>query len=176
MGEMVLKEERTGIEKKFFDLCLKIAQEESLAIYDLDYIPGSKSLKVFVVNQGTRTAIISDCIKIDKALTPYFETEDWMPETILLEVSSPGLFRQLNSIDHFKNVAGEKVALNLIKKLSVSDFPEIPKMLARDKKIIGTLKSTNENGIELAWENFTCFIPFTNIKKANLESDLSEKE
>jgi len=173
---MVLKTARTGIEKKFFDLCSKIAKNENLEVYDLDYIPGSRSLRVTIINRETNTACLEECVRVDKALTPYFETEDWLPETILLEVSSPGLFRQLNTIEHFRSVEGETITLNLAKKLSHEQVVGIPKSLLNNKKIMGILEETKEHGIALNIAKFSCFIAFENIKKANLESDITESE
>ena len=62
---MVLKEERQGLEKKFFELSVKVVAEQGLQIYDMDYFPGSGEWRIFIFNEGTDTAVIEDCVRVD---------------------------------------------------------------------------------------------------------------
>tara|TARA_Y100000590_G_scaffold470750_1_gene669290 strand:- start:60665 stop:61147 length:483 start_codon:yes stop_codon:yes gene_type:complete len=160
------------MDKKFFELCQKVVSAEGLEIYDLDYLPGSHELRLYIQNPETRTAVIEDCIKIDKAMTPYIEEEEWMPSELTLEVSSPGVYRNLTSLEHFKIVEGQNVQLTLKKKLD-DDLEGLPKKLKGQKKIIGTLIEVLEEGIALEIEDLKINLKYDEIKKANLEVDIA---
>lgn len=169
---MVLRGERTGIDKKFFELCSKVVVTEGLKLYDMDYLPGSLELRLYIYNPETNTAVIEDCVKIDHALTPYFESEQWMPQEISLEVSSPGVFRTLKTVEHFKMAEGEKVAMVLKGKLEKDAHPEAPKSILNDKKIMAQLKAASEDGVKLEEEGYEFELKYEEIKKANIEKDL----
>ena len=112
---MLVDKDRSGIEKKFFELCSKVVAAQCLSIYDLEYVRSNKLLRVYIINEETNTAVIDECVGVDRAMSPYFESEDWIPEEIILEVSSPGLFRKLKTRKHFECVIGSNIEL-VVKK------------------------------------------------------------
>ncbi len=172
---MALKEDRTGLEKKFYDLCEKLVPEAGLELYDLEYLPGSYELRVYIRNPQTKTAVIEDCIAVDRALTPFLE-EEWVPEKLTLEVSSPGLFRVLRTSAHFAEVAGENVCLTLRERIDAAQYPGLPKSVEKNKKFVALMTGVHETGIEILIDEMKVKIPFENIKKANLETSLNHKE
>ncbi|MBP9673975.1 MAG: hypothetical protein KBD63_02685 [Bacteriovoracaceae bacterium] len=64
---------RNELEQKFFELCNLVVQEQGLCLYDLFYNASSALLRLFIMNKKTGTALIEDCVKVDSALSPYFE-------------------------------------------------------------------------------------------------------
>ena len=169
---MVLREERQGLEKRFFELSVKVVAEQGLQLYDMDYLSGNGEWRIFVYNEETNTAVIEDCVRVDKALTPYVEDSDWMPENLTLQVSSPGIDRSLKSIDHFEKVIGKRVKLILLKRLSPEHFPGLPKSLKGEKKVVAKLVSLNDDGLTLSYrDEFTFSLGFSDIKKANQEPE-----
>lgn len=169
---MVLRAERTGMEKRFFELCERVVPETGLELYDLDYLTGSSELRVFIRDPQTKTAVIEDCMKVDRALSPYLE-EDWTPESLTLEVSSPGLFRHLRTMDHFKEVIGEQITLTLSGKLEGEGLSKAALGL---KKVTAPLKALSDEGVVVEIENQDIVIKFEKIKKANLETELAPRE
>lgn len=174
---MELKLERKGIEKKFYDLCLQVVKEQGLSLYGLDYINGQNLLRLFVENPQTRTAQLEDCARVDRALTPFFESEEWMPEEVTLEVSSPGVYRDIKEAFLFGELIGERISLNLFRKIEVhkeieSSLSSVEKKLLKDKKVIVYLRAVNDESIKVSAEKESdnCFeISFEDIKKANVE-------
>lgn len=166
---MVLRQSRTGLEQKFYELCERVIPETGLELYDLDYLPGSGELRVYIRNPETMTAVIEDCIAVDRALSPFLE-EEWTPSKLSLEVSSPGLFRSLRTVAQFKETKGEKVALTLTKKIEDNDLPP---SIKNNKKLIGTLLRADESGVELDIEGHSLAIGYDMIKKANLETEIA---
>ncbi len=167
---MVLKPERKGKEKLFFDLCTQVVKENMLEVYDLDYFPGQSLLRVFIYDRATETATLDDCAKIDRALTPFIESEDWMPQELNLEISSPGIYRSLNSLDHFSKSIGKSLSVLLCRKLDSNSFSGLPKKLLNTKKINGLLVECNDNEILLKNKESKLRLEYSEIKKANIEN------
>ncbi len=169
---MVLKSESTGVEKKFYELCSKLCAELNLEIYDLDYLKGSHTLRVFIMDPATKTAVIEDCSRLDRALTPFIEEEEWMPSELTLEVSSPGMFRHLSSVKHFEMSIDQDIQFSVMARLVSEKFPGLPKSLQGERKIIGKLKSVDSEGICVIANDFELNLKYEEIKKANLEPAL----
>lgn len=167
----VLKPGPKGLEKKFIELASQVVGECGLDIYDVEYIPGSHTLRVFIQNPHTKTAELDDCVKVDRAFTPYFDTLDWIPEEIILEVSSPGIYRDLKKVEHFVSAVGQPINVTIKKKLD-GDYP---KKLAGQRRFVASLTRATEEGIELEWEKqVTLNLNYDDIKKANVEPDIAE--
>ncbi len=157
----------TTIERKFFDKCNPIIEAEGLETYDLSYVPGSTTLKIFIQNPKTKTALIDDCVRVDHALDPVF-TEEWVPETIVLEVSSPGVFRPLKTQKHFEQAVGEWIALTLEEEILVSVAGKERKLRSLRAKLLGI----NGEQLQLQSENFEISVDAQKIKKATLDPEI----
>lgn len=167
---------RTGIEKKFYELVEKIVKEESLDLYAMDYLNGSQVLRVFIQNPETKTATLEDCARIDRAMTPFVEESDWMPDSLTLEVSSPGVYRDLKELQHFHTAVGERLALSLYEKVGTEDFlsgAEIDKKILKDKKLTAyLLEIDGSDSLQFGSQKAgrpQFKIKLENIKKANVE-------
>lgn len=170
---MVLKGPRQGMELKFFDLTTKILSENNLELYEMEWNPSSGNLVVYVINPETNTAVLEDCVKVDRGFTPYMETETWIPDNFTLEVSSPGLYRVLTTVKHFQNVVGEEVMLHLVTKIDDAKYPDFPKALRNNLKIKAKLISADDTKIVVDAKGSEVEIPYEQIKKANLETDIN---
>jgi ribosome maturation factor RimP len=173
---MDINKQRIGLDKKFFHLCEPLVIESGYRLYDLQYIPATKTLRLFIENPNTKTALIEDCVKVDHALNTPFETEDWIPEGIVLEVSSPGIYRELTSLEHFKSYLQSQVLVVIMGKLSDEQIKVLPKEFWSSKKILGILSSVGDKNIELNVNGKKIRLDFTQIKKVTLEPDLDFKE
>lgn len=173
---MVLRGPRSGMELKFYDIALKILGDLGLEMYDLEWSAPSGELRLFIMNPKTKTALIDDCVQVDRAFTPFIETESWMPENLTLEVSSPGLFRNLTAVEHFKGVVGEELTLALTKKIDETVYPDFPKVLRNNLKIKVKLLEVRDESILVDARGVEVEIPYTQIKKANLETDFNNHQ
>jgi ribosome maturation factor RimP len=173
---LVLKGERNGLELKFFELTTTILNELSYNLYDLEWSGSSGILTVYIMDPKTNSALIEDCMKVDRAFSPYVESLEWIPQNLTLEVSSPGLFRHLNRIDHFKMSLGEELLLTLNKSISEEMSPDLPKALRNNMKLKVLLESVNDENITVDIKGVKVVIPYLQIKKANLETNINYKE
>ncbi len=170
---MVIKGPRVGLELKFFELTSKIVTENDLVLYDMQWHAPSGNLTVYIMNADSKSAVLDDCVKVDRAFNPYMETEDWIPDNFTLEVSSPGLYRQLTCVEHFKAVINEDVMLHLVSKVDETKYLDFPKSMRNNLKLKVKLVDVVENGIVVDAKGCVLEVPFEQIKKANLETDLS---
>ena len=168
--------ERKGLEKKFFELCSEVVSEFNLELYALDYLPGSHVLRVFIQDPSTKTAVLENCAAVDRKLTPFIEELEWMPSELTLEVSSPGVYREIKEGSHFVEVVGQRLALNLGRKLQVEDIfenlnaPNCKKLAIGQKKIVAKLESiSGEEFVFNFQDEFKFLVSIQGIKKANVE-------
>jgi ribosome maturation factor RimP len=155
---MKLDIDKSGVEKKFYELALKLASENALELYDLEYIPSKGLLRIFIMNPETKTALIEDCAKIDHAFDPYLE-ESWVPD-FTLEVSSPGMFRSLKTKRHFEISIGEYVKLTLAQAVE------------GEMKLRAKLEDIKEDKLTINYKNKSLDVSFEQIKKAQLDPSI----
>ncbi len=162
---------RTGTEKKFHDLCGPVVRSLGYLLYDLEYLASQKLLRLYIMDPATKSAVIEDCVKVDNALTPAFESEEWIPEEVVLEVGSPGVYRHVNSLAHFQMGLGEVHEVVITGQLDAVANPGLPKALASAKKFRGELKEATPASVVLVVDGKDVKIPFAQIKKAGLDPD-----
>ena len=132
----------SSIEIKFIELCNKLLPEKGFGVYDVRYLSGSSTLRILITKSGSVSGIgIDDCISVDKLLSPFIDEEDWLPQNFVLEVSSPGLFREIRTVDQLKYSVGELV------KVKTNSVPEDKTL--KNQKLTGTLLSYNAEALVL---------------------------
>lgn len=160
------------IELKFRDKAQAICNELGYVLYDLNYVSGAKTLRVFIMNKETQTALIEDCINVDRAFSPFMDAESWIPEEIILEVSSPGIYRHVSTPEHFSWAKGQAAIIFLKKTLGElfpGDFKEKDGKL---KKFTAIIEDSDGESVTFNFnKDFSLKINYTEIKKANLEPD-----
>lgn len=169
---MDITQERSGLEKKFFLMCEPVVQEAGYRLYDLEYISTQKLLRLYIQDPRTGSALIEDCVKVDHALTPAFESETWIPEDVVLEVSSPGVYRHLANLEHFRLTIGEVIAVVIMGQLADEQTAGAPKGIKGEKKFRGKLLEVGEDSFTVEVKNFPLKIAYKQVKKANLDPDL----
>ena len=128
---------------------LNVSVNKKTSGQDIQIIIDSSS-GVNLDNCAFASKIAGDIIKIDNLYDDNFN----------LEVSSPGINRQLFSIDDFLSYKGYKVKIKL--KLAVE----------KQKNFIGTIGNIENQNILITTDHKDIIIDFNNIKKANLQRDI----
>jgi len=169
---MFLDEEKKGIEGKFYELSKEVIAGVNLSLYDLEFVKSSNTLRIYILNESTNTATLEECASVDRAMGPLIESNSWIPESLVLEVSSPGIFRKLTSHDHFLRAKGSMVELILNKDLNLSSS-EIGKKIKNKKKIRAMILEINKQDIEIELDGEKVAIDFNDIKKASLSPDIN---
>ena len=137
------------LKKDFFVLNLRLRQSKSTPNISV-IVDSSKTVSVddcaYVSN------VINDVLKVDEKFSDY--------KDFALEVSSPGINRELFTLSDYKKYVGEKVQIKLKKSLNGV------------KNIKAKLIAVDDGFIKISSRNETYTIEFDNIKKANLNIDI----
>ncbi len=106
---------KSDIEAKTEALLQPIAERCGVTIYDVEYVKeaGEWYLRAYIDKEGGVN--INDCVDVNHALSDALDEDDFIEEAYTLEVSSPGLGRQLKKDRHFANSLGQEVELKLFK-------------------------------------------------------------
>lgn len=170
---MELIKKRSGIELKLYELTKDIVSDNGYELYDVDYVPGSSTLRVFIMDAETKTAVIEDCIKVDRAFSPYCDEETWIPSDFVLEVSSPGVYRALKAYEHFVDAVDSIILCSITGNLDDEEKEKLSKADKNNKKFRGVLLAVNEKEIIIDLNGNELKLTFEQLKKASLDPDLN---
>jgi ribosome maturation factor RimP len=80
---------------------------------DVEIVPGGEAVIRITLDRPagqTETPIgIDDCSNVHRLLNPMFDVWDPLPGAYTLELSSPGEKPRLRTLEHFRQVLGEKI-------------------------------------------------------------------
>ena len=116
--------------------------------------PAGWVLRVIIYKEGGTS--VDDCAKVSRELSRLLDVEDLIPQKYMLEVSSPGLDRPLQSERDFLRNRGEKVRLTV----------EIAGTFAT---VTGIIDNVRDGMLVLKDDAGMVSHPLTAIKKARLE-------
>ncbi len=169
----IIKEFKNQLEINFKAICESELPKIGLDLYDINFKTSTGELTIYIFDKKTGSAVIEDCIKVDQMLTPFIESESWVPENLTLEVSSPGIYRHLNSLWHFEKAIGEKAQFILNTPCSEANILEknetTTKGLKGNTKFIGIISKVGSKSVVVNVEQAQIKLPFEIIKKANID-------
>ena len=119
-------------------------------------------IRIYIDKDGGVT--IEDCARFSSDVEEVFDAEDLFPWAYVLEVSSPGIERELYSLADFVKFSGQ------LAKVKVSSE------ISGQKNFVGTIGAVNDGVIE--FEDRTVgpvSIPHEAVVKANLKMDLGKE-
>ena len=100
-------------ESRAEELLQPIAEAHQVSIYDVEYVKEGKEwyLRAYIDKPGGVN--INDCENVSREFSTVLDQEDLIQDAYILEVSSPGLGRQLKKDRHLQNSIGEEVIVKL---------------------------------------------------------------
>ena len=103
---------REVYERKTEVLLKPLMEEHRFELVDVEFVKeaGNWFLRVYIDKPGGIT--IDDCELISRALSDKLDEEDFIVESYILEVSSPGLGRPLKKEKDFVRSQGQSVEVN----------------------------------------------------------------
>ena len=124
---------RTDIEIYVEELVMPIIEEGNFELVDVEYVKEGANwyLRVYADKEGGIN--IDDCVTISRALEVKLDEKDVIADAYILEVSSPGLGRQLKNDRDYKRSLGEEIEFKLYKARN------------KQKEFEGILKDFDEN-------------------------------
>lgn len=102
-------------EARCTELLMPIVEKNSFELVDVEYVKeaGNYYLRAYLDKPGGIT--IDDCELVSRALSDLLDKEDFIEDSYILEVSSPGLDRPLKKDKDFERSIGSDVELKLFK-------------------------------------------------------------
>jgi len=127
-----------------------------LELVDIEFVKEGEShyLRVFIDKPGGIS--LEDCKMVNEELSQGLDREDPIPQSYILEVSSPGLNRPLKKEKDFQRFTGREVKIKTF----------VP--LGEQKVFKGILKGFNQGIVSVETEAGVKEIPLDKIAKANL--------
>ena len=142
---MTKKEE---YEQKTEKLLEPIMVKNNFELVDVEYVREGSNwfLRAYIDKEGGFT--VDDCELVSRELSELLDAKDFIPDSYILEVSSPGLGRQLKKDKDFARSIGEDVEIKLYKAVKIQYKG---KTISR-KDLFGVLIQYNEEKITIETE------------------------
>ena len=123
------------------ELVMPIIEEGNFELVDVEYVKEGANwyLRVYADKEGGIN--IDDCVTISRALEAVLDEKDVIEDAYILEVSSPGLGRQLKKDRDYKRSLGEEIEFKLYKARN------------KQKEFEGILKDFDENTFTITLDN-----------------------
>lgn len=105
------------------EIVAPFAEQLGLDIWDIRFVKEGTDwyLRIFIDKEGGIS--IDDCVDLTHAITKPLDEADPISQSYTLEVSSPGVERELITDSHFEKYIGSAVMLRLIRPIDkVRDF------------------------------------------------------
>lgn len=138
---------REEYESRAEKLLEPLMEENHFELVDVEYVKeaGNWYLRAYVDKEGGIT--LDDCELVNRRWSDMMDEEDFIPDAYILEVSSPGLGRQLKKEKDFNRSIGEEVDVKFYKSRKIPAGKNGKEISV--KEITGTLKAFTKDTITL---------------------------
>ena len=101
-------------------LAQPLADELGYELWDVEYVREGADYYLRITIDSEAGITIDDCERFSRAIDPILDEEDPVPDSYHLEVSSPGIERELKTPAHIAACTGETVEARLFAPLEGS--------------------------------------------------------
>ena len=132
---------REAYEQKTEKLLIPIMEANGFELVDVEYVKeaGNWYLRAYIDKPGGIT--VDDCEVVNRELGDLLDRDDFIDESYILEVSSPGLGRPLKKERDFIRSKGEEVEIRTYR------------MVDRQKEFRGVLKAWDKDTVTIEYED-----------------------
>ncbi len=134
---------RESYEQKTEEILLPIVEEYGFELVDVEYVKEGSTwyLRAYIDKPGGIT--VNDCEAVSRRLSDILDEDDYIDDSYVLEVSSPGLGRPLKKEKDFKRSLGKEVEIRTYR------------MVDKKKEFTGILKAYDEDTVTIELEDET---------------------
>ncbi len=134
---------RESYEQKTEEILIPITGEMGYELVDVEYVKegGTWYLRAYIDKPGGLS--IDDCEAVSRRLSDILDEKDFIDDSYIMEVSSPGLGRPLKKEKDFKRSLGEEVEVRTYR------------MIDRQKEFTGILKDYDKDSVTVAFSDGT---------------------
>lgn len=143
------------LEEKVEELVTPKINSIGYRVYDVMYVKEGKDnyLRIFIDNDEGIS--LNDCEKVNDAITDMLDEANYIKDQYFLEISSPGVERNIRKNEHLQESLGMEITVKLFKPIE------------KKKEYNGILKSFSEEVVTLIVENEEVNIPRNIISSMN---------
>lgn len=155
---------KPNVTEKVKQIAERIAEEKALELVQVELIGADRGLtvRIFIDKEGGVSH--EDCAKVSREVGDILELEEIIPTEYILEVSSPGLERELFKLKDFVRYAGSLAKIKTRQPIN------------GQRNFRGRILAVE--GEEIVFDdrtNGTVKVPFEAVKEAKLEIDIEEE-
>ncbi|MFP5520002.1 MAG: ribosome maturation factor RimP [Bdellovibrionia bacterium] len=148
-------------------LVANVCQQHGCYLYDIEFVGLGKGRTLRVFIDSEQGAGIDECSHVATSLNEHPELDKIVPgESYNLEVSTPGLDRELKKPWHFEKVIGKKIYVKTRKPLEAMGVED--KKWKAAKTVETVLEAADGEGILFKPKECEIRIPYQEIDKAKL--------
>ena len=120
-----------------------VLEQHQFELVDVEYVRevGVWYLRCYIDKEGGIT--VDDCEVISRLLGEWLDKEDFIEDSYILEVSSPGLGRPLKKDKDLERSLGEEVEIRTYRPID------------RQKEFVGELKAYDKESVTIVYEDDT---------------------
>lgn len=152
-----------NISQTVLELALPIAKELNLNIWDVQYVKEGADMYLRITIDSDDGITIEDCERFHNAIDPVLDEADPIEDAYHLEVSSPGVERELKTDEHILKFIGSTVCAKTYAPIN------------SQKTFIGTLMGLEDNKILLRCNEKDIAINRSSIAKLNIHFDFKKQ-
>lgn len=153
----------TTVEKRIEEIALRVCADYGVEFVHVD-VAGAQKPTIRITIDKPEGVTHVDCANVSRQVEAVLDAEDFIHAAYVLEVSSPGLERELYKLSDFEKFSGE------LAKMKTREAVNGQRNFRG--RIIGV---ENENILFEDRTNGCVSVPFDIIKKANIEIDVEEE-
>ena len=134
---------REEYESKVETWLLPLLEKNQFELVDVEYVreAGIWYLRAYIDKEGGIT--VDDCELVSRAANDILDEQDFVEESYIFEVSSPGLGRPLKKEKDFVRSIGEEVEIRTYRAID------------RQKEFVGLLKAYDDSTVTITYEDDT---------------------
>ena len=134
---------REQYEKQTEELLEPIVTGVGFELVDVEYVKeaGTWYLRAYIDKPGGIT--VDDCEAVSRKFSDVLDEKDYIEDTYIFEVSSPGLGRPLKKDKDFQRSLGEEVEIRTYRPID------------RQKEFVGELKAYDKESVTIVYEDDT---------------------
>ena len=140
---------------KATEIAEPVARELGYTLWDVEYVKEGADWYLRYTIDSDNGIGIEDCEKMSRAIDPVLDEYDFIEDAYHLEVSSPGLERDIKTDWHMEKCMGEKVTVKLYAPINGA------------KAIVGTLSGFDSESVKITVDE-EISVPRKAIAKMNI--------
>ena len=102
-----------SIAQRVWDIVLPTADELEYVLWDVEFVKEGADYYLRITIDHPDGITIDDCERFHRAIDPVLDKADPIQQAYILEVSSPGIERELKNRDHVMMCLGDTVEIRL---------------------------------------------------------------